>query len=47
MYIANAVQNVKFNLNERGGNLTSEAGIESEYKRRMKKQDAFTSMMIL
>ena len=31
MYIANALQNVKFNLNERGGNLTSEAGIESEY----------------
>ena len=31
MYIANALQNVKFSLNERGGNLTSEAGIESEY----------------
>lgn len=31
MYIANALQNVKFNLNEKGGNLTSEAGITSEY----------------
>ena len=33
MYIANALQNVKFNLNERDGNLTSEAEIESEYNK--------------
>lgn len=31
MYIANALQNVKFNLNEKGGNLISETGIKSEY----------------
>ena len=33
MYIANALQNVKFNLNERDGNLISEAEIESEYNK--------------
>ena len=32
MYISNALQNVKFTLNERGGNLTSEAGVKDEYK---------------
>ncbi len=31
MYIANALQNVKFNLNEKGGNLISESIIRSEY----------------
>lgn len=31
MYIANALQNVKFNLNEKGGNLISESAIKSEY----------------
>lgn len=31
LYIANALQNVKFSLNEKGGNLTSESGIKSEY----------------
>lgn len=31
MYIANAIQNVKFTLNEKGGNLLSEATVVSEY----------------
>lgn len=31
MYIANALQNVKFSLNEKGGNLTSESCVSSEY----------------
>lgn len=31
MYISNALQNVKFSLNERGGNLISEAVVKSEY----------------
>ena len=32
MYIENALQNVKFSLNESGGSLISEAGIKDEYK---------------
>ena len=31
MYISNAIQNVKFTLNEKGGNLLSEATVVSEY----------------
>lgn len=31
MYISNAIQNVKFILNEKGGNLVSEAAVVSEY----------------
>ena len=31
MYISNAIQNVKFTLNEKGGNLLSEARVVSEY----------------
>lgn len=31
IYIANALQNVKFNLNEKGGNLTSESYVSGEY----------------
>lgn len=31
MYISNAIQNVKFTLNEKGGNLVSEAAVVSEY----------------
>ena len=31
MYIANAIQNIKFSLNEKGGNLNSEAGLKSIY----------------
>lgn len=31
MYISNAIQNVKFTLNEKGGNLLSEATVISEY----------------
>lgn len=31
MYIKNAMQNVKFTLNEKGGNLTSEAAIQDMY----------------
>ncbi len=31
MYIQNALQNVKFSLNEKGGHLLSEAGIKGEY----------------
>lgn len=31
LYLMNAMQNVKFSLNERGGNLTSEAGIQDMY----------------
>lgn len=31
LYLKNAMQNVKFSLNEKGGNLTSEAGIQDMY----------------
>ena len=31
LYLMNAMQNVKFSLNEKGGNLTSEAGIQDMY----------------
>lgn len=31
LYLKNAMQNVKFSLNEKGGNLISEAGIQDEY----------------
>lgn len=31
LYITNAIQNVKFSLNERGGNLISNANIQGEY----------------
>lgn len=32
LYISNAIQNVKFSLDETGGNLVSEAGIKDEYQ---------------
>lgn len=41
MYISNAIQNVKFTLNEKGGNLISEAAVVSEYNKAMDLETRF------
>lgn len=47
LYIVNALQNVKFNLNERGGNLISEALTTDDYKNTPQRYFNFDNKFIL
>lgn len=47
MYIASAIQNVKFNLNESGGNLVSEALVVNRYKNIADRDFSFNDKFVL